>query len=175
MKCLLRPCEGRDITTNLIVGEMAIHASRNLTRYINGKRKCTSPSGAINNGNLCIRTFANGSRNVVSTPPPVQDEILNRMPKKEPIVFPWRHQEECISRVVPGTLEYATKGQLLSSTKMTAGNSTLNAYATAFMFLDVPLYQLLFFNSWKAELADSVSWAFCQGVAGILSNIYRGE
>lgn len=47
----------------------------------------------------------------------------------------------------------------------------MNMLASAFMFLDVPLYQFLFFGSWKGELADSVSWAFTQGVAGLLSNL----
>ena len=157
---------------------MVIGASHVLSRCIHGKRRLLW-SYATSHRNICkhhvLRYVASESRNVVSAPPPVQEEILNRMPKKDPILFPWRHQEECIPRVIPGTPEHATKGNLLSSTKMTPGNSTLNAYATAYMFLDVPLYELIFFNSWKAELTESISWAFCQGVAGILSNLYRGK
>ena len=154
---------------------MVIEARRVLTCYSHGKRRYLWSDATIQYKFVGVRTLSVGSRNVVSSPPPVQEEILSRMPKKEPIVFPWRHEAERVSRVIPGTPEYVTRGPLLSSTKMTPGNSTINAYATAFTFLDVPWYELLFFNSWKSELTDSVSWAFCQGVAGILSNLYRGE
>lgn len=86
-------------------------------------------------------------------------------------IFPWRHEEDLLPRIIPGTLDNATKGHLLSTTKMTPGNSTLNALATSFMFLDVPLYQFLFFGSWKEDLAESMSWAFTQGTTGLLSNL----
>jgi hypothetical protein len=76
--------------------------------------------------------------------------------------------------MIPGTLDYTTKGHLLSTTEMTPGNSTLNALASAFMFLDVPLYQFLFFGSWKAELTDSMSWALTQGAASLLSSLSHG-
>lgn len=91
------------------------------------------------------------------------------------VVFPWRHEDTLLPRLVEGTIDYTTKGQLLTSTSMEPGDKTMNAYASAFMFLDVPFYQFLFFGSWKAELADNASWAFTRGVAGLLSNISSSE
>ena len=56
----------------------------------------------------------------------------------------------------------------MSSTNTPLGNATLNAVTTAYMFLDVPIWQLFLFPIWKAELADSMSWAFTQGVSNLL-------
>lgn len=106
--------------------------------------------------------------------PKEQATVDNGTEPSNKIIFPWRHEDHLLPRLVEGTLEYTTHGQLLTSSKMNAGNTTLNALATAYMFLEVPLYQFLFFASWKAELADSVSWAFTQGVAGLLSNLSKG-
>jgi hypothetical protein len=90
------------------------------------------------------------------------------------LVFPWRHDETPLGRLVPGTLEYAKQGHLLSTTGMKPGNPTINAIATGYMFLDVPWYQFPFFGSWKEELAESISWGFNQAVATMLSNLYHG-
>jgi hypothetical protein len=87
------------------------------------------------------------------------------------VLFPWRHQLQPLPRFIPGTMDHAVKPHLLSSTKMKPGNVTLNAYASAFMFLDVPLYQFFFFSSWKEDIANSMSWAFTQGVGGLLSKL----
>jgi hypothetical protein len=90
------------------------------------------------------------------------------------VLFPWRYNVVPIHRVIEGTLEYKTQGHLLSTTNMKPGNSTTNALATAFMFLDVPFYQFFFFGSWKSELADSVSWAMTQAISSLLSKISNG-
>ena len=87
------------------------------------------------------------------------------------IVFPWRHEATPLPRLIKGTIEYETQGQLLSSVTNKTGHHTMNTMASAFAFLNVPLYQFLFFGTWKAELADSVSWAFTQGVANLLCQI----
>jgi hypothetical protein len=89
----------------------------------------------------------------------------------EKIVFPWRHDEAPLPRLVEGTIDQATKGHLLSTVTTNTGNVQMNALASAFMFLDVPLYQFIFFGSWKGDLVDSMSWAFTQGVAGLLSKL----
>lgn len=91
-------------------------------------------------------------------------------PWKTPI-FPWRHEDTPLPRLVEGTLDHATKGHLLSSVTVQTGNVQMNALASAFMFLDVPWYQFLFFGSWKGELAESMSWAFTQGVGGLLADL----
>ena len=89
---------------------------------------------------------------------------------KKPI-FPWRHEDTPLPRFIEGTLDHATKGELLSTVTVHTGNVQMNAMASAFMFLDVPWYQFLFFGSWKGELAESMSWAFTQGVAGLLADL----
>lgn len=93
---------------------------------------------------------------------------------KELLLFPWRHDTVPIHRVIEGTLEHSTQGHLLSTTDMKPGNSSANALATAYMFLDVPFYQFFFFGSWKSELADSVSWAMTQAISSLLSKISNG-
>ncbi|CAJ1924608.1 unnamed protein product [Cylindrotheca closterium] len=83
-------------------------------------------------------------------------------------IFPWRHEEDKLARFIPGTEEHETKGHLLSTANTPLGNSTLNAMTTSYMFLDLPIWQLLFFSHFKAELTESVSWAFVQGVNSLL-------
>ncbi|KAL3936190.1 MAG: hypothetical protein SGBAC_008443 [Bacillariaceae sp.] len=85
--------------------------------------------------------------------------------------FPWRHEEDKLARFIPGTEEHATKGHLVSTVNTPLGNTTLNAVTTAYMFLDVPIWQLVFFSEFKAELTDSVSWAFVQGMNSLLSKL----
>ena len=113
---------------------------------------------------------------IASTPPDREERIRVGVPKqKTHHVFPWRHEEAPIPRVTPGTLDYTVKGQLISTTSMKPGNSTLNSYATAYMFLDLSWQELLFFGTWKTEFAESVSWAFCQGLAATISNVFNGR
>ena len=94
-------------------------------------------------------------------------------PSTSTFVFPWRHEPLPLPRLIEGTIEHASKGQLLTSTDMTPGNTTMNALATAYMFLNVPWYQCFpwFFGSWKDELADSMSWAWTQSMAQVLSRM----
>jgi hypothetical protein len=99
-----------------------------------------------------------------------ETESQENSPLRKPI-FPWRHEETPLPRLVEGTLDHATKGELLSTLTVQTGNVQMNALASAFMFLDVPWYQFLFFGSWKGELAESMSWAFTQGVAGLLADL----
>jgi hypothetical protein len=87
------------------------------------------------------------------------------------IVFPWRHEEDPLPRIVPGTEEYEAKGHLLSTVNTPLGNPTLNALTTAYMFLDVPIWQLLFFGSFKQEMTESMSWAFTQSINNLLSRL----
>ncbi len=98
-------------------------------------------------------------------------EIPSDNHQSQKIIFPWRHEDTLLPRLVEGTIDHATKGQLLTTVTTQTGHVQMNALASAFMFLDVPLYQFPFFGTWKGELADSVSWAFAQGVAGLLSNL----
>lgn len=102
------------------------------------------------------------------------DDILSSSeeePNEIKVIFPWRHDATPLPRLVEGTLDHARLGQRLSTATSNIGSPEMNTWASAFMFLDVPLYQFLFFSSWKEELADNMSWAFTQGVAGLLSTI----
>ena len=100
-----------------------------------------------------------------------------------PPLFPWRHSPELLPRLDPTRVEYEEQGQLLGggvtkSTTMNGGGSRQwwdEEMATAWLFLNVPLVQLAFFSDWKQEMATDMSWAFTQGVAGILSNVYQGR
>jgi hypothetical protein len=88
-------------------------------------------------------------------------------------LFPWRHEEELLDRLIPGTQDFEEKGPLLGG-GVSSSNPGLDAFATANMFLNEPLYKIMFFNQWKAALAENFSWAFTQGVSGIFSNVYNG-
>jgi hypothetical protein len=79
-----------------------------------------------------------------------------------------------LERLIPGTDDYFQKGNLLG-VGLDSSNASVDALATAFFFLNVPWYNLLFFKQWKRDLAEDMSWAFAQGVSGILSNVYRGK
>lgn len=103
-----------------------------------------------------------------------EDLNLPNDDKNKGLLFPWRYDPVPIHRVIEGTLEYKTQGHLLSTTEMKPGNTTANALATAYMFLNVPFYQFFFFGSWKSELADSVSWAMTQAISSLLSKISNG-
>jgi hypothetical protein len=149
---------------------VALQTSHRLTSRIRQRRRCFS---SFESSTLFKFADQNeeSSDNHESTQPQ-----NNESPPTKKLIFPWRHEEYPLPRLVPGTLDYDTKSHyLLSTTSMTPGNPTMNALATAFMFLDVPFYQFLFFGSWKHDLADSMSWAFTQGVAGLLSNLSLGE
>lgn len=86
-------------------------------------------------------------------------------------VFPWRHEEDPLPRWIPGTEEHAALGELLSTVNTPLGNSSVNTLTTAYMFLDLPIWQLLFFGAWKQDLTDSMTWAFTQSITDILSKI----
>ena len=105
----------------------------------------------------------------------LRDKILKapfeRVDKIKPL-FPWIHSTEPLDRLIPGTQDYFRKGNLLGA-GLTSSNPKMDTLATALLFLDVPWYKFLFFKQWKRDLAEDMSWAFSQGVAGILSNVYR--
>jgi hypothetical protein len=90
-----------------------------------------------------------------------------------PTLFPWRHEEEVLDRLIPGTRDFEEKGPLLGG-GVSSSNPGFDAFATANIFLNEPLYKIMFFNQWKAALAENFSWAFTQGVSGIFSNVYNG-
>ena len=100
-----------------------------------------------------------------------------------PPLFPWRHSPELLPRLDPTRVEYEEIGDLLGG-GVTKSSTTMpttrrqwwdEERATAWLFLNVPLTQVAFFNDWKQDMADDMSWAFTQGVAGILSNVYQGR
>ena len=87
-------------------------------------------------------------------------------------VFPWRFESSPLPRLIPGTSEQKRIGLLLTSkSQKVYGNSSLNAIVTAYMFLNVPWYELFWISHFKDELSSDISWAFTQGVANLLSNL----
>ena len=100
------------------------------------------------------------------------DDADDRSLPVDTVLFPWRHKTEPVPRLIPGTPEHKKVGLLLTSkSQKVYGNSSLNAIATAYMFLNVPWYELLWISHYKAELATDMAWSFTQGVASLLSNL----
>lgn len=88
------------------------------------------------------------------------------------VLFPWRHEPSPVPRLVPGTPESKKQGLLLTSkSQKVYGNSALNAIVTAYMFLNVPWYELFWISYFQDELSADMSWGFTQGVANLLSNL----
>jgi hypothetical protein len=88
------------------------------------------------------------------------------------VLFPWRHKLFPVSRLISGTPEQKKLGLLLTSKgQKVYGNSSLNAIVTAYMFLNVPWYELFWISHFQDELSSNISWSFTQGVAGLLSNL----
>jgi len=88
-------------------------------------------------------------------------------------IFPWRHEEEKLPRLIPGTLEHFEQGgalgpgfpfQLPPLLKFVLGTIAATR-------LNIPWFHQLI-GGWKEELADSSAWAFSQGVSAVLSNTY---
>jgi hypothetical protein len=88
-------------------------------------------------------------------------------------LFPWRHDERPLERLIPGTSDFEQMGQLLGG-DVESSNASLDAFLTAYMFLGVPWYEIPFFRQYKSELANSMAWAFARAVSGMLSNVYHG-
>jgi hypothetical protein len=88
-------------------------------------------------------------------------------------LFPWRHDERPLERLIPGTFDFDEKGQLLGG-NVASSNPSLDAFVTAYMFLGIPWYEIPFFRQYKSDLANSMAWAFARAVSGMLSNVYHG-
>lgn len=88
-------------------------------------------------------------------------------------LFPWRHSEQVLPRLIPGSQEFKEKGCLLGG-NVVSSNPMFDTYVTAFLFLEVPLYKMMFFKHWQADMAESMSWAFSQAMSAILSHVYQG-
>ena len=80
-------------------------------------------------------------------------------------LFPWRHEtaEHPLPRLVPGTPE-SQYHEILPP--------PIQSFI-AYFFLNVPLWHVLVGLDWRSDWAESSSYAFSQGVAGIVSNVYR--
>jgi len=88
-------------------------------------------------------------------------------------VFPWRHEDYPLPRLIPGSEECVAQGGTYGP-GFPYLEKHLQFVVTHFAAsqLGTPWYQLLF-NGWKQDLAASSSWAFSQAVAGLLANTYR--
>lgn len=113
------------------------------------------------------RSFSSSS---VGTPDPAAAAAaaVDALPleKHQPVrpIFPWRHEQKTIvlPRLDPKTEEYeATKPFPTPQAPF------------APLFLGVPLWDAVLFGGWKTDLAENMTYAFLQGVTGIMSNVYR--
>jgi hypothetical protein len=165
-----------------IMSRLLLRASRQVALGA-GKRRFSIqasafPSNSVDPSLLWRAEGESKPKEEEEQPDPVETksgkEDLPNDDKTKGLLFPWRHDAVPIHRVIEGTLEQKTEGHLLTTTDMKPGNVTANSLATAYMFLDVPMYQFFFFGSWKAELADSVSWAMTQAISSLLSKISNG-
>ncbi|CAJ1924799.1 unnamed protein product [Cylindrotheca closterium] len=86
-------------------------------------------------------------------------------------LFPWRSTNEIMGRLIPGSEEFRRNGYLLGG-NVISSNPTFDAYATAYLFMGVPLSEMMFFSQWQDDTAENMAWAFSQAMSGILSNAY---
>lgn len=75
-------------------------------------------------------------------------------------IFPWRH--EPAENLLP---------RLTDSNVVTPFPTPQEPFAS--LYLGVPLWDSMVVGKWKAELSDSMTYAFLQGVSGIISNTFR--
>lgn len=85
--------------------------------------------------------------------------------KQNSPLFPWRHEtsENLLPRLQFGSPEYLADVRLPNDIQG----------MLAVMFLKVPFWKVFFGTSWRDELAESCAFAFAQGTAGIISNVYK--
>jgi hypothetical protein len=97
-----------------------------------------------------------GASKKLAQSPPVQPKAL----------FPWRH--ETADNPLPRLTRDAPEFKYNTSAAVPRGTQSFIAN----MFLQIPTWQTLLVD-WRAQLAESASYAFTRGVAGIISNVYR--
>lgn len=163
-----------------LLGECLAHPLRQQShkrRYCHYFSNTTTSSSRVNKrGSTILRV---SDLDETSSTGVIRDKILKapfqRVDGKSnrPPLFPWRSSPEFLPRLDPSTPEFEEEGQLLGG-NINMTHPVIDEMATAWIFLNVPLHQLVFFRDWQDDLAENFSWAFTQGVAGILSNVYRG-
>jgi len=143
----------------------AANVARSSSRYHNHIKlqsfafSSTSSSSKSNDPNSSV-----DDSNDENPPPPSSSSPRPPMP-----LFPWRHEATPLPRLVEGTPEYTSLGPMLTSIrKLVPGNARLNSALSAFMFLDVPWYEILWLSHFEADLSDNISWAFAKGVGDLL-------
>ncbi|VEU41345.1 unnamed protein product [Pseudo-nitzschia multistriata] len=145
------------------------HPMRSASRWMipNTFRRCTTSARSLSS--LPSSRDADGSG-------PSKDRDTNvtedHTPHPSSVLFPWRYESSPVARLIPGTPEHSKVGLLLTSQSQNVyGSSSLNAIVTAYMFLNVPWYELFWISHFKDELSSNMSWSFTQGVASLLSNL----
>jgi hypothetical protein len=89
------------------------------------------------------------------------------------VIFPWRHEDYPLPRLINGSDEYVAQGGKFGP-GMPYLDKMHESIVTHFTGnqMGTPWYKIPF-NGWKQDLAESSSWAFSQAVAGMLANNYR--
>jgi len=84
------------------------------------------------------------------------------------VFFPWYHSEDMVPRMESeiGMVEASRKRRL--GVKVWEGSTRY--------LMGVPLSEIFFGNDeWREELAENSSWAFCHGMASLLSHLYKSK
>lgn len=87
------------------------------------------------------------------------------------VIFPWRHKEYPLPRLIPGSEEHVLEGGEFGP-RMPFIPMKWGVTCLAGSYIGVPWYQVAL-PGWRQDLADSSSWAFSQAVAGVMSNLYH--
>jgi hypothetical protein len=150
------------------------------TRLSHSRRRSfhsSSVSSFLQSSIRCDKVTKSSSVDDASTSAGLRNSLL-RAPFQRVVrggggaLFPWRSSDQLLERLVPGADEFEQKGYLLGG-NVVSSNPMFDAYATSYFFIGVPLYQMMFFKQWQEDMAENMSWAFSQGVGGILSNVYH--
>ncbi len=120
---------------------VALQTSHRLTSRIRQRRRCFSSFESST-----LFKFADQNEESSDNHESTQPQNDESPPTKK-LIFPWRHEEELLDRLVPGTPDFEEKGPLLGG-GVSSSNPGFDAFATANIFLNEPIYKIMFFNQW---------------------------
>ena len=119
-------------------------------------------------GQTTLRLQTNGTS--TATTDETNEDFLKCAAKKvtPPLLFPWRHGNELPQRLLDRERDFDSNVVTYETSQWMINSLTAKAY------LQAPFLSLLLGDSWTNQLAESCSFAFAQGVASVLSNVYKG-
>ena len=82
------------------------------------------------------------------------------------VQFPWRHEQHLMPRLELEAIK--ERGDFRAKMFLKLWEKSTG------VMMEIPWLHLIG-NAWRQDIADPAAWAFSRGVAGLLSNIYRGK